>query len=720
MAEEKIDQAYLITGLDCPACAERVVHRMEKESWVSECNIDYGAGKIYLTAEKKPIEEIDKIVNSVEEEFHVAPIPEKPSKRVAWDKAMWVKLIRVIVAFAVSAVTTFTMMGLGLGHDYLWTVLLPVNLVAWLLAGYDVAWRFIRNVIHFRNIFDEAFLMTIASLGAFLLPIIAMDETMSFFDAVMVVSLYQLGDLFDIVASRKSHNAIVDAVSLKSETATRIGASGLETVKPEDLQVGDLVMVKVGESFPSDGVIVTGEGNVDVSSLTGEFVPVYKKKGDEVLSGTTLKSGNLTVQITKPYSSSTLAKIMTLVENSGRGKSKAEKFISVFSKYYTPFVVLLAALVMAIPPLFLGIGDAETWKTWIRVGLSFLVIACPCAIVLSVPLSYFAGIGLASKNGLIVKGSPYFDKLLHVKTVVSDKTGTLTYGDFQVTTWHLKDLDKHKFMHYLKCAESRSAHPIAKAIVGDAHDALELAAEQEDYEEIAGHGIKTRYHGDEILAGNAKLMKQFGIDCDEVKEEGTVVHLAVNGKYEGYVVLNDVIRKESKKMVEGLHSLGIKVKLFTGDQEKNAKAVGSQLGLDEVKAGLLPEEKSDHLKEEIAAAPGSVAFIGDGVNDAPSIALADVGIAMGGIGSDSSISSADLVIMNDDPSKLVSGIKIAKKTRFRAVSIIVLGLLIKASIMLLSAFLGDAFPMWVAVMADTGLTVLMVLYAYTLLYEKVK
>ncbi len=719
MAAERIDQAYLITGLDCPACAERVVHRMEKESWVSECNIDYGAGKIYLTAEKRPLEDIDRIVSSVEEAFHVAPIPEKPSKRVAWDKGMWVKLIRVVAAFLLSGVTTFAMMGLGIGHDYLWTVLFPVNLVAWLLAGYDVAWRFIKNVIHLRNIFDEAFLMTIASLGAFLLPLIAMDE-MSFFDAVMVVSLYQLGDLFDIVASRKSHNAIVEAVNLKSESATRIGKAGLETVKPEELQVGDLVMVKVGESFPSDGTIVSGEGNVDVSSLTGEFVPVYKKKGDEVLSGTTLKSGNLTVQITKPYSSSTLAKIMTLVENSGRGKSKAEKFISVFSKYYTPCVVALAALVTVLPPLFLGIGDVGTWTTWLRVGLSFLVIACPCAIVLSVPLSYFAGIGLASKNGLIVKGSPYFDKLLHVKTVVSDKTGTLTYGDFQVTTWHLYGLDKHTFMHYLKCAESRSAHPIAKAIVGDASDALQLASEQEGYEEIAGHGIKTRYHGEEILAGNGKLMRQFGIAYDEAKEEGTVVHLAVNGSYKGYVVLNDVIRRESRKMVDGLHSLGIAVKLFTGDQEKNAEAVGAELGLNQVKAGLLPEEKSELLKGEIAKAPGSVAFIGDGINDAPSIALADVGVAMGGIGSDSSISSADLVIMNDDPSKLVSAIKIAKKARFRAVSIIVLGLLIKASIMLVSAFLGDAFPMWVAVLADTGLTVVMVLYAYSLLYEKVK
>lgn len=716
---EKIDQAYMITGLDCPACAERVVHRMEKEAWVEECNIDYGAGKIYLTAEKRPLEEIDKIVSSVEDAFHVAPIPEKPTRRVAWDRSMWIKLARVIFAFVVSAATTFAMMGLGIGHQYLWSVLFPVNLVAWLVAGYDVAWRFIKNVIHLRNIFDEAFLMTIASLGAFLLPLLSHDE-MSFFDAVMVVSLYQLGELFDIVASRKSHNAIVDAVNLKSETATRIGANGLETVKPEDLAVGDLVMVKVGESFPSDGVIVAGEGNVDVSSLTGEFVPVYRRKGDEVLSGTTLKSGNLTVQITKPYSSSTLARIMTLVENSGRGKSKAEKFISVFSKYYTPFVVVLAAIVTLIPPLFLGVGNPDNWMTWVRVGLSFLVIACPCAIVLSVPLAYFAGIGLASKNGLIVKGTPYFDKLLGIRTVVSDKTGTLTYGDFQVTTWHLKNMDKCEFMHYLKCAESRSAHPIAKAIVGDAHDALELAAEQEDYEEIAGHGIKTRYKGDEILAGNAKLMNQFGIVPDEVKEEGTVVHLAVNGTYEGYVILNDVIRKESKKMVDGLHELGIKVKLFTGDQKKNAETVAGELGLDEVHAGLLPEEKSDLLKAEIAKRPGSVAFIGDGVNDAPSIALSDVGVAMGGIGSDSSISSADLVIMNDDPSKLVTAIKISKKARFRAISIIVLGLLIKASIMLISALLKESFPMWVAVLADTGLTVLMVLYAYSLLYEKVR
>ncbi len=722
MPNQMVDQSYLITGLDCPACAERVVHRMEKENWVKECNIDYGAGKLYLTSEQRPIEEIDKIVSSVEEAFHVAPIPERTGKRVAWDKGMWIKLARALSAFLISAVSTFVTMGVlgdSIDATIIYGVLLPINLVAWLIAAYDVAWRFIKNVIHLRNIFDEAFLMSIASLGAFLLPLIEVDP-MSYFDAVMVVALYQLGELFDIVASRKSHNAIVDAVNLKSETATRLGSKGLETVKPEELEVGDVVMVKVGEAFPSDGVIIAGEGNVDVSSLTGEFIPVYRKKGDEVLSGTTLKSGALTVKISKPYSSSTLARIMTLVENSGRGKSKAEKFISVFSKYYTPVVVLLAALVTLIPPLFLGINSGEVWTEWVRVGLSFLVIACPCAIVLSVPLAYFAGIGLASKHGLVVKGTPYFDKLLGIKTVVSDKTGTLTYGDFQVTSWHLKNLDKHAFMHYLKCAESRSAHPIAKAIIGDAHDANELAEKQEGYEEIAGHGIKTSYEGHEILAGNHKLMEQFGISPDPVSEKGTIVHLSVDGVYEGYVVLNDVVRKESKKMVDGLHKMGIEVKLFTGDQAKNAEEVGANLGLDDVKAGLLPEEKSELLKAEIAKTPNGVAYIGDGINDAPSIALSDVGVAMGGIGSDSSISSADLVIMNDDPSRLVTGIDIARKARFRAISIIVIGLLIKATIMIVSAVLGDAFPMWVAVLSDTGLTVLMVLYAYSLLYAKAK
>lgn len=713
--ENSCDQAYLITGLDCPACAERVVRRLEKDPRVEEANIDFGAGKLYFTGEKIDLGEMEKIVNSVESIFHVKNLEISAKKPSIFGFDFYFRLGRIVISLilAILGMTLFTVDRFGL-----W-VNLAINIVAWLIVGYDIAWRFISNLIHLRNIFDESLLMTLASVGGFLLPLVTNDY-MSFFDSVLVVALYQVGELFDGVATKKSHEAIVSAAGMKTSSANLVTDGGVKVIKPEELKVGDVVLLKVGEGVPSDGVIVDGEGSLDISSLTGEFEPVYKKEGDEVLSGTTLKSGSLKIRIAKPYQDSTISHILNLVENSGRGKSSAERFITRFSKYYTPLVVVISVFTMLLPPLFLGIGDGAVWARYVQVGLSFLVIACPCAIVVSVPLTYFAGIGLASKRGVIVKGASYFDKLSNVKTLVSDKTGTLTYGDFQVSKWNLVSLEKCDFMVYLKAAESRSAHPIAKAIIGDSDKDGSLAAEQSEYEEIAGKGVKTLYKGQHVIAGTSAFLKENGYVPSENNENGTVIHLGVDGIYEGYVVLNDIVRKESSKMVAGLHSLGIKVELLTGDKKKSADSVALELGIDEVHSELLPEDKTEYLKKEIAKKNGNVAYIGDGINDAPSIALADVGIAMGGIGSDSSINNADCVIMNDDPSKSVTAIKIAKKCNRRSIFIICFGLAVKLSIMIVSLVLGSAFPLWAAVAADTGLTVVMVLYAFTLLYSKVQ
>ena len=597
-----------------------------------------------------------------------------------------------------------------------------VMLVAWLIVGYDIIVKAFTSLAKEKNPFDENMLMLIASIGAFCLRIFGKDEGEifgnEFFEAFMVAFLFQLGDIFEDLATDKSHEAITNAVGLRAKKASLLVDGNIKLVKPEELNINDKVLVKVGEIIPADGKIISGDGDIDMSSLTGEFNPVYKKCDDQVNSGTILKSGSLTIEVSKSYEDSTVSKIIELVEESSDQKSKADKFITKFAKIYTPIVVAIAVLIAVIPPLVIGMNDTEVWKQWIKVAVSILVISCPCAVVVSVPLAYFAGIGLASKNGIIVKGGSYFDQLNNLGILVTDKTGTLTYGKFVIEKIHAEGISEEEFLEYAIAAESRSNHPIAKAIVGD-KDASKFSSDISEYNEIAGYGEELKYKNHTILVGNEKLLAKYSISFDRTDEIGTIVYLAVDNKYVGYILLVDQIKDSSLPTISSLHNAGVKTIMLTGDKENSAKKVASTLKIDEVRYELLPEEKTAVLKETIDGSKKAVAYVGDGINDAPSITLADVGFAMGGVGSDLAVENANIVIMNDDISKVFTAIKIAKTTRNRAIFNVVASLLIKVAIALCSVFIPN-FPLMIAVFADTGVTLLMVASSISLLIHKVK
>ncbi|MCI1244729.1 MAG: heavy metal translocating P-type ATPase [Bacilli bacterium] len=637
---------------------------------------------------------------------------EKAKKRLL-DKGFYFSLARIVASTVLALLGFFVFsearFGLWVNFAFMGT--------AWLLCAYDIAYEAFKAVFLKKEPFDENALMLIASIGAFCLRFFGPEDN-EFLEATMVVILFQIGELFEHLATEKSHQAIEAAVGLRAQTANLIEGGGLKSVKPSSLRVGDHIIVKTGEIVPADGTIEEGSGLVDMSSLTGEFVPVIKNEGESVSSGTILKEGSFRVRVRKTYENSTVAQIIRLVDESAKSKSDADRFIDRFSRVYTPTMVVLALLVAVLPPLFLGISDGAVWAAWVYRALCFLVISCPCAIVISVPLAYFAGIGLASKRGIIVKGSSFFDKLNRLSWVVTDKTGTLTYGDFRITKTVSPKIKTVKFMEYFRAVELRSTHPVAVAIEKTSGDSIEPSLIS-GVKEYAGLGSSCLFQGHRLLAGNGRLFAKKGIAVPAIEEVGTMVYLAVDGVYEGYVVLNDVIRTESLSMVDGLRELGIRTSMLTGDREAGALAVATTLGIDEHHSGLLPEDKQRILGEKIHSSSGCVAYIGDGINDAPSIALADVGVAMGGIGSDVAIGSADVVIMNDDPSKIVTAVKIAKKAKNRSIFNIIIALIVKLTIMVLAAFL-PGFPLLAAVLADTGLTVLLVLNSISLLRSGVR
>lgn len=633
-------------------------------------------------------------------------------------KEILVSSIRLVLGLTVALLGLFVFNE----NNYNVWVNFAIMALAWLIVGYDIIIEAFSSLIKEKNPFDENMLMLIASIGAFCLRIFGKDEGEifgnEFFEAFMVAFLFQLGDIFEDLATDKSHEAITNAVGLRAKKASLLVDGNIKSVKPEELQINDKILVKVGEIIPADGKIIDGDGDIDMSSLTGEFNPVYKKSGDFVNSGTILKNGSITVEVTKSYEDSTVSKIISLVEESSEQKSKADKFITKFAKIYTPIVVTIALIVAILPPLIIGMNNAEVWKQWIKIAVSILVISCPCAVVVSVPLAYFAGIGLASKYGIIVKGGSYFDQLNNLGVLVTDKTGTLTCGKFAVEEIHAEGLSEEKFLEYAIASESRSNHPIAKAIIGDT-DASKISSEITEYNELAGYGEELVYKGHKILAGNEKLLRKSSISFEKPDVIGTVVYLAVDGKYAGYILLTDQIKKESSSTIENIRSNGVKTIMLTGDKENSAKKVAEALKIDEVRYELLPEEKTTILKETIDASQKAVAYVGDGINDAPSITLADVGFAMGGVGSDLAVENANIVIMNDDISKVYTAIKIAKTTRNRAIFNVVASLLIKVAIALCSIFIPN-FPLMIAVFADTGVTLLMVASSISLLLRKVK
>ena len=711
---EKKQYVYSIKGFDCANCAKKTEAYLNKHPKIEEAILDFAGDKLFLRFTDSPLSE--KEILDIIKEVETDPIElhalenKKEKKRKIFTKDLWILLFRVIFVTAIMVVS-HTLLA---GHQYFWIVFALYILGIGVIL-YDITWKVIKHIIHKENPIDEYLLITIAAVGAFLVASLNQNSH-EFMDSIMVAALFQLGKVIEGIATNKSKEAISSALDLRVETANLIVNGEVKAVSPESLKIGDLVLVATGELIPVDGVVKEGEGLVDTSSLTGEFVPVLVRDKSEVYSGCLLKSGTITIKVSREYKDSAVSKINELIANSGAKKSKADEFVTKFARWYTPIVFVSAILVGLIGGLI-----SREWSTWAILGLKMLVVACPCAIVISVPMAYFSAVGLASKNGIVVKGTNYLDQLVEMKKLITDKTGTLTKGEFSIVKINATK-DEEELLRCLYAAEYLSSHPIARAIVNDKE--YDLAYQTSDFLEVAGHGVSIIYKGKKVLAGSAKLLKDEGIIFDEAKENGSVVYCAYDNEYLGYVVLSDEIKEDSKEMVELLKKEGVEVILLTGDKEENAKALAESLGIEKYHSELLPEEKTTYLEKELSN-KYKTGFVGDGINDAASIKGADIGFAMGGIGSDAAVESADIVIMTDHPSKIYDSVKIAKIARHTSIFNIVAALSIKISIEII-AFVTNLFghpefiPMWLAVLADTGLTVLLVINSLLVLYRKIK
>lgn len=567
--------------------------------------------------------------------------------------------------------------------------------VPYLVIGYDVLWGAVRNIIH-GQVFDEQFLMAIATLGAF-----AIED---YPEAAAVMLFYQVGELFQSIAVGKSRKSISALMDICPEYAVVLRDGEEVTVPPEEVGIGEVLIIKPGEKIPLDGEITEGSTTVNTAALTGESLPVDKTVGDRVISGTINLSGVIKVKAQSLYEESTVSKILELVENSAEKKARAENFITRFARYYTPCVVIGAVLLAVIPPLFFS----QEWSMWINRALIFLVVSCPCALVVSVPLSFFGGIGGASREGILIKGANYLETLSKVDTVVFDKTGTLTKGTFAVNAIHPQNMTEAQLLDIAAAAESYSTHPVGESIVA-AHKGHIDKTRIGEVEEIAGMGLRAVIDGKTFFVGNGALMDKVGAGWHDCHLAGTVIHIAESSEYLGHIVINDEIKPDSKVAVAGLKELGIKnTVMLTGDTERVAKSVGEEVGIDSVCAKLLPAQKVEKV-EELLSQGCKTAFVGDGINDAPVLTRADVGIAMGALGSDAAIESADIVLMDDKPSKLPSAIRISRKTMRIVRQNIVFALAVKAIILALGAF-GIA-NMWTAVFGDVGVMVIAILNA---------
>ena len=592
---------------------------------------------------------------------------------------------------------------------------LAVYLAAYLEIGYKVLWKAIRNISR-GKVFDENFLMAVASVGAF--------ATGELPEAVAVMLFYQVGELFEDYAVGKSRKSITELMNIRPDYANlKLEGGDTKKVDPEEVKIGDVIVIKPGEKVPLDGKVLSGTSMLDTAALTGESVPRNVEAGSEILSGCINESGLLEVEVTKEFGESTVSKILELVENATSQKAKMENFITRFAAVYTPAVVGAAVVLALVPPLLIGGGivgsapgfNGALFKDWVYRALNFLVVSCPCALVISVPLSFFGGIGGASKIGLLVKGSNYLEAAGHTECVVMDKTGTLTKGVFKVEEVHTcGELSEDKLLRYAAYAEANSSHPISVSLREDFEEKSGEKVDKSqigDVKEIAGHGVQAVIEGHTVLAGNAKLMKREQITYEEASAAGTVVHIAVDGKYEGYITIADQIKDDAAEAIRGLKARGIKTVMLTGDSRAAAESVGAKLGIDEIHAELLPENKVEEVEKLLAAKSpkGKLMFVGDGINDAPVLARADVGAAMGGLGSDAAIEAADVVIMTDEPSKLLSLMDIARKTLGIAKQNVVFALAVKLIVLVLSAI--GLVDMWAAVFADVGVSVIAILNA---------
>ena len=692
-------KSYRLEGLDCANCAMKIEKGVQKINGVKEATVNFTSGKLTIDAEEDHLatieQETKKVVKELEPDVKVTEIDKEKVSEHGNEKKRNT-LFRILFSLAGIA--------LLLLFDFNEPIRLIGYLLIYLLIGYDVVKKAVMNIVK-GKIFDENFLMSVATIGAMLIG--------EYPEAVAVMLFYQIGEYFQGLAVSHSRKSIRELMAIRPETAHVQTAEGLMTVNPEDVQIGQFVLVKPGERVPLDGTIIEGESLVDTSALTGESVPKSVYVGETVLSGFINKNKPFLVQVEKSYENSTISKLLELVENASSKKAPAENFITKFARYYTPVVVGLAVLLAVLPPL---VVSRAAFSEWIYRALTFLVISCPCALVISVPLSFFGGIGGASKIGVLVKGSNYLELLAQTETVVFDKTGTLTKGDFSIQTIDPTGIDPKKFMQYVASAEQFSTHPIAQSVLeGYAGPLLPTA----NIQEFAGEGILAEVDGKQVLVGNHKLMERFEISFPSSQEIGTLLYLAIDQSYSGYLVIADTLKEDAVDALVQLKQAGVKnTVMLTGDSKKIADHIGKQVGVDKIYSELLPEDKVQRLEEILQSNNKKTAFVGDGINDAPVLARADVGIAMGGLGSDAAIEAADVVIMNDQPSKIAEAIHLAKKTLKIVKQNIVFAIGIKILVLSLGAFgfasMGDA------VFADVGVTVLAVLNAMRSLHVKNK
>lgn len=623
------------------------------------------------------------------------------------------KLWRIIVAalllagaFAVEKTTSLPV----------WQLLL-IYLMPYLLVGYDVIAEAVEGLFH-GELFNEDFLMCIATIGALCIGFLPGAET-QFPEAVFVMLFFQVGELFEDYAEGRSRESISHLMDIRPDTANVLRGGEVSVVAPDTVAVGETIVVKPGEKIPLDGTVLEGSSSLNTVALTGESLPRDVAPGDDVISGCVNISGLLNIKVNKTFGESTASKIINLVENAGENKAKSETFIAKFAKVYTPIVVTLAFVLAFLPPLVSG-DFSGNFPVWLQRALTFLVVSCPCALVISVPLTFFGGIGGASKNGILVKGANYMDTLSKLGTVVFDKTGTLTKGQFEVNAVHPDQFDETQLLHLAAHVERYSTHPIAislKNAYPNEHDSCTV----EDVEEISGHGIRAKVNGDTVCVGNTKMMDSAGAKWHPCHKVGTIIHVAVNGVYVGHIVISDSLKDDSAAAIADLKSLGVKnTVMLTGDREEVGKDVATQLGLDEYHAELLPADKVNAVEKLIAEKPAgtTLAFVGDGINDAPVLARADVGIAMGGLGSDAAIEAADVVLMDDKPSKVATAIRIARHTLKIANENVWFAISVKVAVLILAGF--GLATMWMAVFADVGVTVLAVLNAMRTLNRTLK
>ncbi|WP_164950561.1 heavy metal translocating P-type ATPase [Clostridium sp. FP2] len=703
--ETIIKREFILEGLGCANCANKIEANCKKIEGVVDANINFISKNLVIKFQSEDkiliiIDEVKKIVKRIEPDVVLIPKKENTfkyeekghnhSKTKVEEGNNKNKIMAVSIGIAIFIIAVVFKL------DY-W-VEFCLFLISYLLIGGEVLIVAIKNILR-GEVFDENFLMALATVGAFSIG--------EFPEGVGVMLFYQIGEFFQEAAVNKSRKSISALMDIRPDYANKKIKDEIVKVDPEEVHIGDIIIVKPGEKVPLDGRVIEGKSLVDTAALTGESVPRQVKSGDEILAGCINKNGLLTIEVAKEFGESTLAKILDLVQNASSKKAPTENFITKFARYYTPIVVISAIILAVLPPLLIS---GATFSEWIYRALVFLVVSCPCALVISIPLGFFGGIGGASKNGILVKGGNYLEALNSVEVVVFDKTGTLTKGVFVVTEIHEEmGISKNELLEYVAFTESNSNHPIATSIL-KAYGKDICKEDIKDVEEISGMGIRAKVKGKYVLAGNSKLMDSEKISYNKVKNVGTIIYVAIDKKYVGSIIISDEIKEDSISAIASLKSMGIKkIVMLTGDNKDIAEGIGKVLGVDEVYSELLPHGKVEKLEmlQKQKSSKGKIVFVGDGINDAPVLARADIGIAMGGVGSDAAIEAADIVIMTDEPSKIAEAIVIARKTKRIVMQNIIFALSVKIAILILAVF--GISTMWEAVFGDVGVALIAVL-----------